>query len=151
MASLRTRTGFTLIEIAIVLAVMAILSAAAFWRMGPGIQRAKVNRSASTLAADLQYAQMIAARQRRPVVLITSEAVKSYMIRDATTATIYRERYLGQDTDFGLDSLLATPTAVEIFPNGVVRNTATFVVALSEHSRNVRITRAGQIRITQGS
>jgi len=144
----RSRTGFTLVELVVVLSIASILSSIAIWRMGPSVRRAKVNRSASTLAADLQYAQLVAARQRRPVVIIFSEPLKSYLIRDTDTATVFRERYLGQDTEFGLDLLDANPTTLEIFPNGVVRNAAEITVEIAGYDRKVRITRAGQIRVT---
>ena len=149
MKVLKSRTGFTLVELVVVLAVMAILTAVAIWRLGPSIRRAKVHRSASTLAADLQYAQLVAARQRKPVVIIFSEPLKSYLIRDSDSATVFRERYLGQDTEFGLDVFEANPTTVEIFPNGVLRSAADFTVEINGYGRNVRISRAGQIRITR--
>ncbi|UCD24396.1 MAG: prepilin-type N-terminal cleavage/methylation domain-containing protein [Gemmatimonadota bacterium] len=144
----RSRTGFTIVELVIVLSIAAILSSIAVWRMGPSVRRAKVNRSASTVAADLQYAQLLAARQRRPVVVIFSEPLKSYIIRDTDTTTVFRERYLGQDTEFGLDLLDAEPTTLEIFPNGVVRNAGDVTVEIADYGRKIRITRAGQIRIT---
>jgi hypothetical protein len=91
---------------------------------------------------------MIAARQRRPVVFIASEALKGYMIRDADSTTVYREAYLGNDTEFHLDELDAAPTVLEIFPNGVVRNAGNYMVRVNTTQRYIRITRAGQVRIT---
>ena len=129
--------------------IASVLSAIAIIRLAPSMDRARVRRSAATIAADLQYAQMIAARQRRPVVVIVSEALRSYIIRDAPSGgTIFRETYLGDDTELGLDQLEADPTTLEIFPNGVVRNTGNYTVTVSDLSRYVRISRAGQVRIT---
>lgn len=140
--------GYTLIELSIVIAIVGILLSLAYWRMGPGILQARVNRAALTLAADLQYAQLMAARQRRPVVVIVSPALKSYTIRDRATAEVFRRRFLGQDTDFALDTLSATPVTVEVFPTGVARETVTFRVKIRGYNKEVRLTRAGQIRIT---
>lgn len=137
-----------MIELVMVLSVASILAAFAIVRVAPTLERARVHRSAAMLAADLQYAQMIAARQRRPVVFITSEALKGYMIRDAASATVYREAYLGDDTDVRLDQLEANPTTLEIFPNGVVRSAGNFTVRVNAVQRYVRITRAGQVRVT---
>ncbi len=142
--------GYTFVELAIVIAIVGILTSLALWRMGPGLLQARVNRAAWTLAADLQYAQLMAARQRRPVVVIVLPALKSYTIRDQASATVFRQRFLGQDTDFQLDTLTATPVTVEVFPTGVARETTTFRVAVRGYDREVRLTRAGQIRITSG-
>ena len=140
--------GFTLIELVMVLVVSSILASFAILRLAPTMERARVRRSATMIATDLQWAQMIAARQRRPVVFIVSEALKGYIIRDSDSTTIFREAYLGNDTEMHLDELDATPTTLEIFPNGVVRNAGNFMVRVNTTQRYVRITRAGQVRIT---
>jgi prepilin-type N-terminal cleavage/methylation domain-containing protein len=148
MRRIRSRTGFTLIELVMVLVVSSILASFAILRLAPTMERARVRRSATMIATDLQWAQMIAARQRRPVVFIVSEPLRGYMIRDANSATVYRETYLGNDTEFHLDELDATPTTLEIFPNGVVRSAGNYMVRVNTSQRYIRITRAGQVRIT---
>lgn len=141
--------GFTLIELMIAVTLIGVLSAMAIWRTAPALQRATVNRVVAVLAGDFQYAQLVAARQRRPVVFIATPAVQAWMIRDADSAAIvFRERFVGLGTDFGIDSLEASPTSVEVFPNGVARESITFVVGLNGYAKQVRLTRAGQVRIT---
>jgi prepilin-type N-terminal cleavage/methylation domain-containing protein len=140
--------GFTIIELVVVLAVSSILASFAILRVAPTLERARVMRSATMIATDLQYAQMIAARQRRPVVFIASEPLMGYMIRDADSTTVLREAYMGDDTEFNLDELQANPTTLEIFPNGVVRNAGSYAVRVNAVQRYVRITRAGQVRIS---
>lgn len=148
MGRFANRHGFTIIELVIVMAVSAILASFAIMRIAPTFERARVRRSAVMIATDLQYAQMIAARQRRPVVLIASEPLKGYMIRDAASATVYREAHMGNGTEYSLDQLDANPTTLEIFPNGVVRSAGEYTVRVNTVQRRVRITRAGQVRIT---
>lgn len=140
--------GFTIIELVMVLVVSSILASFAILKIAPTLERARVSRSAAMIATDLQYAQMIAARQRRPVVIIASEPLRGYMIRDAASTTVYREAYMGTDTEFNLDQLVANPTTLEIFPNGVVRSAGSYTVRVNTTQRYVRITRAGQVRIT---
>ena len=90
--------GFSLLEMLVVLIVMGLLTGMGYWLMVPALERAKVRRVVAVIAGDLQYAQMIAARQRRPVVVIVDPSLKMYLIRDRTGTTVYRERYVGEDT-----------------------------------------------------
>lgn len=146
MASTR---GFTLIELMITISLIGVLSAMAILRTAPALRRATVNRVAGVLAGDFQYAQLVAARQHKPVVFVATPAAQAWMVRDAATpSVVFRERYVGPGTDFGIDSLEATPTSVEVFPNGLARQSVSFVVGLGGYAKQVRLTRAGQIRIT---
>ncbi len=148
MGPFGSQRGFTIIELVLVLVVTSIMASIAILKIAPTLERARVRRGATMIATDLQYAQMIAALQRRPVVFIASEALRGYMIRDATSTTVYREAYMGNDTEFSLDQLQANPTTLEIFPNGVVRSVGNYTVRVNTVQRYVRITRAGQVRIT---
>ncbi len=140
--------GFTLVEMMLVLAMLGILSAFGAWQMLPALERTKLRRGTTILAADLHYAQMVAARQRTPVVFVVDEGLQAYLIRDRAGTTIYRQRFLGVDTDYGIETLLADPQdAVEVFPTGVARETTTFTLGLKDEQRQVKLTRAGQIRV----
>ncbi len=152
MNRLTSRSGITLIELVMVLSITAVLATFAIVRLAPSMERARLRKSATTIAADLQYAQMIAARQRRPVVIIASTPLRSYIIRDAPSGgTIFRETHMGDDTEFGVDVLDANPPILEIFPNGVVRSEGNFTVTVNDLTRNVKISRAGQVRVTDGT
>lgn len=140
--------GFTLIEVVITLAVVGILMAVSIIKLVPAVERAKVRQASSIIAGDLQYAQMIASRERRPVVMIVTTAVQGYMIRDRTGTTIYRTRLLGPSTDYGIQTLAVSPsTAIEVFPSGVVPQSTTFTITNDTYQRSVRISRAGHVRI----
>ena len=145
---MRRAHGFTLIEIIMVLALLGIISALGIWQMVPALEHEKVRWAASILIADLQYAQAMAARQRQPVVVIVNPSLKMYIVRDRAGATVYRERFLGEDSDYDLDDLQVAPeTSVEVFPNGTATETTTFTLVIGEYERQVRLSRAGQVRM----
>lgn len=139
--------GYTIIELVIAFTIFGILLSLAYVQMGPALTHARVRGAATVIATDLQYAQMLAVRQRRPVAVIVDNALKSYIIRLRDTSLTFRDRFFGQDTEFLLDSLSASPTSVVLFPNGVAAATTTFTVSLGSYTRHVRLTRAGQVRV----
>ena len=145
--------GYTLIELWIGVFMLGLLALMSYTRMRPALEHAKVNGAASIVAADIQYAQLLAARQRKPVVMVLNTTNKSYVIRDRANASLlFRTRYLGTDTDNGLDALLVIPsTTIVVFPTGVTSATSTFTVGLKGYQRQVRFSRAGQVRVLSAS
>lgn len=140
--------GFTYIELLVVILIFGIIVSLAYYRTGPALERARVNRVAALLAADLQYAQVVAARQRSPVAVIVTSSVQAYQIRDAKSTTVFRERFVGPGTDYGIETLTVSPATVAVYPNGATVQTVTFTVGLNGRTKVVKFTRAGQIRVT---
>jgi len=139
--------GFSVIEMAVALSIAGILLTLAVWRFGPALQRARTRQAVASVAADLQYAQMVAARQREPVVVIVNSSLQLLLVR-SRGGTIFRQRFVGPDTEFGLDALTAAPvTSVEVFPNGVSTSPITLTATLDTYTKQVRLSRAGQIRV----
>jgi Tfp pilus assembly protein FimT len=153
MRRVSNEAGYTLIELWIGVFMLGVLSMMSYTRMRPALEHARVNGAASIVASDLQYAQLLAARQRKPVVMVLNTTTKSYVIRDRANASLlYRTRYLGADTDNGLDALLVIPsTTIVVFPTGVTPATSTFTVGLKGYQRQVRFSRAGQVRVLSAS
>ncbi|HEX9579539.1 MAG TPA: GspH/FimT family protein [Gemmatimonadales bacterium] len=142
-----TRRGYTIIELLIVIVIFGVLLGVAYNRLGPALEHARVGRAATVLATDLQYAQMLAVRQRGPVALIVNESLKGYIIRERDTALVHRQRLLGDGSEYLLDEFTASAPFVELFPNGVASATTTFTLGLAGFQRQVRVTRAGQVRV----
>lgn len=143
--------GYSFVELMTVFSVMAILMAISVVSMAPKIQHGKVNNAANVVVGDLQYAQLLAVRQRRPMAVIVASATRQYVIRDRDNPTnVYRTRSFGNESEYSLDEMNASPsTSVEFFPNGVARETTTVTLGLDGYQRQVRLTRAGQIRIVR--
>jgi prepilin-type N-terminal cleavage/methylation domain-containing protein len=143
----RRAAGYSILELIIAIVVFGILLSVAYMRMTPAVNHARVNRAAGVIANDLQYAQMLAVRQRVPVAVIVDNALKAYIIRLRDTSVTFRDRFFGQDTEYLLDTLAANPASVVMFPNGVAAATTTFTVGLGGYTRRVRLSRGGQVRI----
>lgn len=148
---LKGTAGYTLVELATVLVLLGIVSFLSYLRLKPTLEHGKVNGAASVMASDLQYAQLMAAKQRKPVVVILTVATQQYIIRDRANASlVFRTRYLGSGTDYSLNSMSATSTTLEVFPTGVTRTTTTFTLGLNGYTRQVKFTKAGQVRVVGG-
>lgn len=144
------RAGYSFIEMLTVIVVMAILMTITVLSMAPRIKNGKVNNAANVVVGDLQYAQSLAVRHRRPMAVVVQPATRQYVIRERDNPSeVYRTRALGQDSEFSLDSLGASPSSVEFYPNGVARTTTLLTVGLDGYHRHVELTRAGQIRIVR--
>ena len=139
--------GYSMIEIVFAIGVFAILVTASWVRMRPALASARVRKAATVIATDLQYAQMLAVRQRRPVAVIVDPSMRAYIIRLRDTSLTMRTRFLGQDTEFSLDSLSVSPASVVLLPSGVAVGTATFTARQGGYTRHVRLNRGGQVRI----
>ena len=133
-----------------VMIVLGIMLGIAVTRIAPSVRSARVRNAASILAGDLQYAQLQAVRHRRPIAIGLNTSTMQLVIRDRDNppGNIWRTRSLGMETDFDLDSMSVSPSNwVEVFPNGIVRQTTAWNLAVGTHTRTVTLTRAGQISI----
>jgi type II secretion system protein H len=141
------RRGYSLVELVVAVAIMAIMAAVAIVKVSKNLPHQRVDFAASVLATDLQYAQQLAVKQRKPVIVIVDSAAKSYSIKDRATNTVYRLTKMGSTTDFRLDQLTQTATLV-IFPTGAAAGaTTTFTVGYKGYSRTAYMTSAGMIRV----
>ncbi|MSR06793.1 MAG: prepilin-type N-terminal cleavage/methylation domain-containing protein [Gemmatimonadetes bacterium] len=150
---LKSTAGYTLIELATVLVALSIMSLMSYVKLRPALEHGKVNAAASVMAIDLQYAQLMAAKGRKPVVVILTVSTQQYVIRDRATSTlIYRTRYLGSGTDFSLTSMAGTATTLEVFPTGVTRTTTTFTLGRlkREAGRPQDVADVAELRLLHG-
>lgn len=142
----RVEAGYTLLEMMTVLVMMAVLAAFAFVRFGPALAHSNVRAAANVLASDLQYAQMLAVRERKPIIVSVDASAMQYTITDRS-GTVYRTRTFGPTSDFKIDEITAVPASVQLFPSGVADATATIVLGQGGYQRQVSVTRAGQVRV----
>lgn len=139
--------GYTIIELLIVMAVMAIITGIAYVRVAPALGRARVRGAANVLAGDLQYAQLLAARFGEPMVLTVNTSTLEYQIGDRDADTVFRTRRFGAGGDYALSQFTAVPATLELFPTSIVGQSATYTISIDGFARQITMSVAGQIRV----
>lgn len=139
-----------MVELVLVFTLIGIMTAFAVPRLARVIQASQVNRAASIVAADLEAAFTLAARQRRPMRIACTCGTARYTIADRAGGTVRVSRALVGDSDLGSFTLTFSQTPVDIFPNGVASITAAPLlvrVTSGASTRGVTVTSAGYVRI----
>jgi type II secretory pathway pseudopilin PulG len=135
-----------MIEAVMVMLIVVVVIAT----LTPGVSRqlmhSRVTRAASVCAADFYLAQSLAARNRAPVRVIFDVAAKTASLRLPNDSLLLVRNY-GLEGDFKLPSLSASPATVQVLPNGMTNGTITVTLGDGTFTRQVRMSRAGQIRI----
>jgi Tfp pilus assembly protein FimT len=138
------------VEIAIVIVVLGIIAAIGLPRLSEHARRVRVNQAAQVIAADLELASSLAARERRPIRLrvLGPPDASWYTLRLRDTTRVLLRRSLGQDSEWKMRRVIATPTTVDFFPGGVLSGPIRIEVSDRNYLRAVTVTRAGFVRVT---
>jgi prepilin-type N-terminal cleavage/methylation domain-containing protein len=141
------RQGFTMIELALTITLIAIMTAMMVPKIGRIIQATRINREIAIVVQDLEQAFTIAARSRKPMRLSCTCGTQTYTIADRTGGTVRLSRKLGADADLGTLTLTFSASPVDIFPSGVATAPDTVRITSGTSTRAVVLTTAGQVRI----
>jgi type II secretion system protein H len=142
-----TRHGFSMMEMLVVIVILGVLSAMVGPAMSRVVRHNRVNRSATLIAADLQNAFAVAARQREPVRIQADAATRSYQFVDRKTGAVLRIRtFYGDTSEYRLTRLTFTPTTIDVFPSGVSSAALVVDLANGDYTRQVTASTAGFIR-----
>jgi prepilin-type N-terminal cleavage/methylation domain-containing protein len=142
-----TRHGFSMMEMLVVIVILGVLSAMVGPAMSRVVRHNRVNRSATLIAADLQNAFAVAARQREPVRIQADANTRSYVFVDRKTGAILRIRtFYGDTSEYRLTRLTFTPSTIDVFPSGVSSAALVVDLANGDYTRQVTASTAGFIR-----
>jgi prepilin-type N-terminal cleavage/methylation domain-containing protein len=146
-----TRRGFTMLEIALTLCVLGIMTAMMVPKIGRVIQATRLNREIAIVAADMEQVFTLAARYRKPMRLTCTCGTQTYTLVDRGTATVRLNRRLGADADLGTLTLTFTTNpaggTVDVFPSGVSSASLEARITSGISTRAVTLSTAGQVRI----
>jgi type IV fimbrial biogenesis protein FimT len=141
----RARTGFSLMEMLIVIVVIGLLLLIVAPRIGPTTARREVSGAAEAFSSIFRQARASAVQMRQPVTLSFSSGVAALLVSPGGQLDTvgYPLNFPG---DFGLTPTVSSATIV-VGATGMVTAGApfTFTAAKRGQSRTVTITGAGRI------
>jgi type II secretory pathway pseudopilin PulG len=140
-----------MIELALTLTVIAIMSAMMIPRFGRVMNSTRVSRSAAVVASDLEQAFTLAGRFRKPMRITCNCGNGSYTIADLNGGTVRLTRRL-RDDDLGNMTLAwelpnGGVTTVDVFPSGVSTLPLQLRITAGNSTRAVTLSTAGLVRI----
>lgn len=129
-----------------VLLIVGIMVAALTPAFSRQITHSRINRAASVCAADFYMAQAFAARNRQPVRVVFDSTAKTATLKLPNDSTLLVRNY-GSQSAFNLPTMTASPTVIQVLPSGLANTTITVRMTDGTFVRQVRMSRAGQIRV----
>lgn len=129
------------------MSILAIMVGMAAPNVSRDITHSRVNGAAQIVAADLEQALSLAARQRRPVRVTIDDAQKEIVLTDRVTGNAISRRQLGDLSEFKLYSVQGAPATVDLLPHGVATTGLVVSLTAGDYSRRVTMTRGGYVRV----
>lgn len=143
-----SRVGFTILELIAVVSILGLMATITGPAMSRIVRHNRVNRSATVIAADLQNAFAVAARQRQPIRIQADAATRSYQFVDRATGEVLRIRtFYGDTSEYRLTRLVFTPATIDVFPSGISSSALVVDLENGDYVRQVTASTAGFIRM----
>lgn len=143
------RRGFTLLEMAIVFVILGVTSAIAIPRWATTIRHQRVSQAANVVASDLELASAMAAQRRAALQLRVNSVARTYEVVARASQQVVLQRTLGQGADLSIETLVATPAAVDFLPGGTLSSPMQLVLGASGRQRIVTVSRAGLVKVSR--
>ena len=144
------RRGITFVEIMIVLTLVGVMTAMGFPRVASAMRHGRVNQAAAIVAADLESAFSLAARQRKAIRITYNSGAGEIQFADRADPTkILRRRALGSDTEWRLTSVSFSTPVVDVHPSGAASSALTVQLVSNGYTRTVTMTRVGLVQVSQ--
>ena len=147
----RTRRGFTILELLLVVTMMAILAGLSLGKSSKILTGWRITRASQAVSEELQQGFALVGRNRRPIILeFKSDSMTLYV--KGRSGTVYRRRFLGKESAYKLSAsdITFSSTALEIYPPGLAADSLSIVIGSASTTgtaRRVRMLRGGLVQI----
>ena len=136
-----------MLEMVVVCVIIGLLVVISVPKMARAVRHERVNRAATVIVQDLQNGFALAGRQRAPVRLTFTPSLMQYVFSDRATGTAIMTRILSTGADYSLTSLAASPTTIDVLPNGIGSTAFTVTIANGDYQRTITASSAGFVRL----
>lgn len=133
----RSRRGFTLIEVLIVVTIVGILLGTALPGLGRTVTQDRVRRAGSIVQGMVDEAGRLAQRRGRPVTITISGTF--LRVTDRNSAAVLKQRSFGAGQDINATLAINPVGGITVFPNG--RGSAALTLTLTGGGETVTVSR----------
>jgi prepilin-type N-terminal cleavage/methylation domain-containing protein len=148
----RRRSGFSLLELVVVLILVGIVTATAGPRISVMRSQQRVVRASSVIQTNLEKAFAIATRNRAPMEIVWNATTMKLSVTNRAGTMTYGELKLGSDYGLKTGEVTASASSVEVYPNGLANGTLTITIRTvrgsGTYQRVVTMNRAGLVKVT---
>lgn len=143
------RRGFTILELIVVMAIIAIMTTVGMANFTRLVNQVRIERASQTLSYDLQMAFAIVGRNRKPVRITWVPAQVQFSITDRSDTLLFRTRGMGPDSPFKLRQSMFTVSRsqVEIYPPGLAADSLNIHIINGDQKRTISMSRGGLVRV----
>lgn len=147
----RTRRGFTILELMLVVTMMAILAGLSLGKTSRILTGWRITRASQAISEELQQGFALVGRNRRPVILEFKPDSMTLYIK-GRTGTIYRRRFIGSTSAYKLSAsdVAFSRSTLEIYPPGLAADSLSIVIGSASTTgtaRRIRMLRGGLVQI----
>jgi len=145
----RRRSGFTLLELVVLLVFVGILAVMAGTKITSIKYQQQVVRAASTVQTAFEMAYAVAGRNRAPIRIAYSSASGKLTVTKRDGSITYTTVDF---TTMGIKAseITASSSAIDVFPNGWASDTLSITINASRagatYKRRVRMSKAGLVK-----